>query len=560
MRQVKGEYLQEEARFRGARPRVKAVLFPFDLEYGLAPGSGVFVNTEYGSEPGKLALQAGYYTSGSWTSPVMHTFSPCLNLVVPVWEDQAGEMAATVYLRTGSTPAAVSDSSYLPLASGEEFDLSPYFQVKVLFQQTSRGWAVDSPEEADEFTAYAVLQAPAGGYESYAATGESPGYLAHLRFEGRIAFPESEILDPGGVRVELARDFGGLKSQDHVLVMDNRRAQWVNGASDFYLTGVDWIQKQVALYHGWELPGGKVQWQLVHQGVIGSLNGMAHGWQEPHQARLESSDWLAARLKKVLGAPSPLGEKRPFMRGPYLARAELAETTEAAVSEPVKNGSGSAVLKLLGTYRGEYPQDYLVKAETTGEVGAATFRWSLNQGQSWKETGLKTAGAQDPVELEEGLAVYWESGASTDLVAGDLWTFTAQPPVYHYQVPGAPFEAITQVYLNGEATEDRVTAAAATGEILVTGRSVQVEARVVKDGTTHPVDIITDILSEVGLSQAIHQDAFALAKSLTPGYAIGVRFENLTAAQALWEILRRCLYDLWTDFGQIKIRAYLGEN
>jgi hypothetical protein len=67
-------------------------------------------------------------------------------------------------------------------------------------------------------------------------------------------------------------------------------------------------------------------------------------------------------------------------------------------------------------------------------------------------------------------------------------------------------------------------------------------------------------LSEVGLSQAIHQDAFALAKSLTPGYAIGVRFENLTAAQALREILRRCLYDLWTDFGQIKIRAYLGEN
>lgn len=560
MRQAGGEYLQEEVRARGARPRVKAVLFPFELDYGLAAGSGVFVNTEYGGEHGKLALKAGYYTSGSWTSPVMHTFSPYLNLVASSWEDQAGDMDAKVYLRTGETPAAVSAGPDTLLTPGGEFALAPYFQVKVFFQQTGRSWAVDTPEEADEFTAYALSQAPEGGYESYAADGEAPGYLANLRLEGRLALPEGEILDPGGVRVDLARDFSGVRGQDQVLVMDNRRGQWLNGAASFYLQGLDWLQKQVALYHGWELPGGKVQWQLVHQGVLQSLTGMGHGWREPHQVRLESQDWLAARLKKVLGAPSPQGEKRPFMRGPYLARAELGETTEASVSDPVKNGSGSAVFKLLGTYRGDYPQDYLVKAESTGEVGSATFRWSLNLGQSWKETGLATASAEDPVELEEGLAVYWESGPGTDLIAGDRWTFTAQPPVYQYRVPGAPFEAVTQVYLNGEETEDRVAADAATGEILVTGRSAQVEARVVKDDTTHPVDIITDILSEVGLSENIHQDSFALAKSLTPGYAIGVCFENVPAAQGLREILRRCLYDLWTDFGEIKIRGYLGED
>ena len=54
--------------------------------------------------------------------------------------------------------------------------------------------------------------------------------------------------------------------------------------------------------------------------------------------------------------------------------------------------------------------------------------------------------------------------------------------------------------------------------------------------------------------------AFALAKSLTPGYAIGVCFENITAAQAIREIVRRCLYDLWVDFGEIKMRAYLGTD
>jgi hypothetical protein len=294
--------------------------------------------------------------------------------------------------------------------------------------------------------------------------------------------------------------------------------------------------------------------------MIQRLSGMAHGWREPHRVCLESQDWLGAQLKKVLGAPSAAGEKRPFMRGPYLARGELSQTTPAEMTEPVQSGTGSALLKLLGTYRGEYRQDYLLEAETTGEVGAATFRWSVNLGQSWKDKNLKTASAEDPVELEEGLAVFWDSGPGPDLVAGDRWTFTAQPPVYHYRVPGAPFEAITQVYLNGEATEDRVAADPLTGEILVTGRSSQVEARLVKDGTTHPVDIITDILTEVGLGQAIHPDSFALAKSLTPNYAVGVRFENLAASQALREILRRCLYDLWTDFGEIKIRAYLGED
>ncbi len=124
---------------------------------------------------------------------------------------------------------------------------------------------------------------------------------------------------------------------------------------------------------------------------------------------------------------------------------------------------------------------------------------------------------------------------------------------------GRPFAAITSVYLDGEDRRRPGNADAATGLIQVSGKNAQVQARVVKDTTTHPVDIVTDILAEVGLSPAIHQDSFALAKSLTPEYAIGIRFENVTAAQAIREIVRRCLYDLWIDFGEIKIRAYLGE-
>jgi hypothetical protein len=445
------------------------------------------------------------------------------------------------------------------LTAGTAVPLDPYFQVKVEFQPGIRAWAPDSPDAPDGFTAYAVDLAPDEGYESYGAEGETPGYLTGLRLAGSLTLPESEILDPGSLRVELSRDFSELRAADHLLAMDSRLGQWLAGGENSYFQGHDWNQKQLALHHGWELANGTVAWTLVYQGVLQRLNGVAHGWQVRHRAGLESGEAAMVSLRRVIGAPTSQGERRPFMRGAYRARGELVEITPTAVSEPLKSGSGSASLTVLGDFRGEYPEDYLVEIQSAGEVGAATFRWSLNQGQSWEKTDLLTAGADDPMDLSQGLAVYWEAGPGTDLVGGDGWSFAATPPDYHYRVYGAPFAAISAVYLNHEETGDRVSAAAATGLIRVTGRSAQVEARVEKDRTTHPVDIITDILEEVGLGGAIHRDSFALAKSLTPGYVIGVCFENIAAAQAIREIVRRCLFDLWVDFGEIKINAYLGE-
>jgi len=557
MREAGTAFLQEEARLRGGRPRLKAVIYPFDLDYGLAPGSGVYENTVYGGEPGKLALQEGYFTYGSWLSPVMQTFSPYLGVVVPSWEDQAGYMETRVYLRGAATPDEVAEQPFVTAAAGKEMGLAPYFQVKIEFQEEIRTWAVDDPSEADDFTAYGVDLGEGAGYESYAVAGVFPGFIASLRWEGRLVLPESEILDAGVIQVALARDFKELRPADHVLVLDNRRRQWLPRSPNFYFLGWPWEEKRLALYHGWELPDGTVEWLLVYQGVLERLSGMADGWGESRQVRLESQDWIAARLQRLIGVPDPAGLRRPFRRGASRSQGELYQTTPARVSEPLKTGSGSATLKVLGTFRGQTPRHYLLQAETTGEVGEATFRWSINQGQSWLGKEIVTAGPENPLELEEGLAVYWEAGPGSDLVAGDQWTFSAQPAVYHYKVFGGPFESITAVFLNGEETWDQVTADPATGVIQVSGRSAQVEARVVKDHTTHPVDIIRDVLHEVGLDQAIHQDSFDLAKSLTPEYAIGVCFENLTAAQAIREIVRRCLYELWVDFGEIQIRAFV---
>jgi hypothetical protein len=558
MRQAGTEYLQEEGRGRGARPRMKAVLSPFELDYGLAPGSGEFIQTAYGGEPGKLVMADGYFTSGSWTSPLAQTISPYLDEVEPSWEEPSGHMEVEVRLRTGETPEGLAQAPFGLLAPGQGLSLTRYFQVKVDFNETIRAWALDDPGEVDEFSAYAVDQDPDGGFESYAADG--PVCLSGFRLTGRLTLPEREIIDPGVLQVELVRDFSELRTSGHVLMLDNRVGQWLNRPENFYLWEPDWTRKQLALYHGWELADGTVAWQLLYQGVVQRLAGMAHGWRQPHRVRLESQDVVAAGLKQMIGAPAATGERRPFMRGTYLAPGELIRVIEASISGISRTGSGSAALKLLGTYRGDFLQNYLLEVETGGEVGSATFRWSHDQGQSWQKTGLVAGGADAPMLLEDGLSVYWESGPGSDLVAGDRWTFTAFPPVYHYQIFGAPFEAITAVYLDGEEDDARVMLDAATGLIQVSGRNAQVEARVVKDHTTHPVDMVADILAEVGLGQAIHQDSFALAKSLTPEYAFGVRFENVTAAQAIREIVRRGLYDLWIDFGEIKISPYLGEG
>lgn len=560
MRQAEAVFQQEEERLRGARPRVRAVLYPFALDYGLAPGSGEYLDTCYGGEPGKLALAAGYYQTASWTSPVLATFSPYLDSVTPFWKNRAAQMDVQVYLRSGGTPAAVAGAAYTPVTPGAALPLALYFQLRVEFRQNLRSWAVDQPGEADGFTAYGVEAPPDGGYESWSVDGENSGFLADLRLEGRLSLPESEIIDPGSVGVDLSRDFSELRAGSHVLTLDHRRGQWLNRAAASYLQGLDGALRQVDLYHGWELPGGEVAWQLVYRGALQRLTGLAHGWREPHQARAESQDWVSFRLRQKIGAPTPAGVRRPFMRGAYRARAELTGVTPAAVSEPQLTGTGAALLKIMGTYRGAEPRDYFLEVLSGGEVGAAICRWSLNRGQSWQDSAFTTTGADAPVQLDSGLAVCWDSGSGVDLAAGDRWTFTATPPIYRYQVHGAPFAAIAAVYLSDEKTWDGVTADPATGLIVVTGRNAAVEARVTKDATTHPVDILADILDGVGLGQAVDRDAFALAKSLTPEYAIGVRFENVTAARALREIVRRCLYDLWVDFGEIKIRAYLGEN
>jgi hypothetical protein len=53
----------------------------------------------------------------------------------------------------------------------------------------------------------------------------------------------------------------------------------------------------------------------LYQGALSRLGGMADGWQERHGVDFETRDWISHRLNRRLGAPTPEGERRPFLRG-----------------------------------------------------------------------------------------------------------------------------------------------------------------------------------------------------------------------------------------------------
>jgi hypothetical protein len=96
-----------------------------------------------------------------------------------------------------------------------------------------------------------------------------------------------------------------------------------------------------------------------------------------------------------------------------------------------KYGSGGAQLILDGDYSHQEKRRFVVMAETTGEVGEATFQWSQDGGLTWEETGIITGDRDHPVPLMGGVEVFWEGGSGTDLIAGDYWTFWGGEPVEH---------------------------------------------------------------------------------------------------------------------------------
>ncbi len=204
-------------------------------------------------------------------------------------------------------------------------------------------------------------------------------------------------------------------------------------------------------------------------------------------------------LSQTIGAPATDGTRQPFMAGYYKARAEISDKQLTLMSGQLLNsGSGSATLTVTGTPYNDVDTNFIVQAETTGEIATATIRGVWTAATPGKRPVWFPNPALTRSGSKNGLSIYFTYGTGNDLVAGDTFTFTAYARRTTYIVAGAPFSSISNVYLNGVEIFSQ-TVNLSTGEINLVGNSGFVDARVVKSTTSNPIDIISAILNLAGV-------------------------------------------------------------
>lgn len=151
-----------------------------------------------------------------------------------------------------------------------------------------------------------------------------------------------------------------------------------------------------------------------------------------------------------------------------------------------------------------------------------------------------------------------------------------------YYIPGAPFDDIGTVYIDGAVKVEKgrpniiktyspgkavseidMTKTPALGLVtfndLANPPSGSVLFKIRKNDTTHPVDAIEAILIAGGQEGLINVASFAAAKAANPNDSIGCYFEDKTIAEAILEIAKRTLYNVIIAQGEIKILPYKGE-
>lgn len=555
MKRVDAAYTQEETRGVGARPKLMAEVGPFDVDFGLAPGSGTYVNCSC-TAGNTIVLDRGYITSASWTSEIGQAYLGQITAVIPACTSFLDYTSLNFSFRSAATPAAVLNQPFSQVALGQQISLAQYFQCQIEASGCLRVWALDAAGDADAYNAYGT-EGGHDAYLSYAVDGEFPGKLQDIRLSGLIAIDESDIMDCQDIIAARPTFFHDIRSFEHTLTLDNRGRQWIPGHQNFLMADGLWYGKELRLYTGFELPTRETSWVLQYLGRIKDIRDITNSFSGKHQAKIVSVDYCHDMLQTLIGVPQSDGTRSPYLSGTYKARADLQETADPSIGSVTKRGTGGAELMVIGKPTNTEDVTYLIEAESTGEISAATFRWSIDGGASWEKTGIVSVTSASPFRLQDGLSVYFVPGAGNDLVAGDQFTFTAYARVTKYVVTGYPFTAFTNIYFNGVEIYD-YEAHPDTGEIYLKGHSGFVDARIVKSETSNPVDIITDILQTVGLSNHIDTVSFGNTKQALADYQIGVRFETVPAWKAIQAICTACLLFFWSEAGRIYLSAYTG--
>lgn len=98
---------------------------------------------------------------------------------------------------------------------------------------------------------------------------------------------------------------------------------------------------------------------------------------------------------------------------------KVTPSTAGANSAVTRSNGSSPVITLTGTPNDDY--QCVVEVLTTGTLGVATFRYSLDNGDTWSDSLLTAA----TYALPSGVTLNMPAGTYTD---GDLYTFTSSAP------------------------------------------------------------------------------------------------------------------------------------
>ena len=200
-----------------------------------------------------------------------------------------------------------------------------------------------------------------------------------------------------------------------------------------------------------------------------------------------------------------------------------------------------------------------------GNPGNVALWVSGDQIFEWNDINLTGVQFKDIL-----LGLIQGSTAETWMVDVGSIRFWNWAPLNAFQLPGYPFMEIKSIYVDKQLySKSTITKYPEYGAVSFTEVdpddgvtpviiSGEIKLRVVKDTVVHRVDQIEAILAAVGLDSIINAISFAACKAAVPDHNGGVWFENISAAEAIAEITRRCLYNFHNQAGELKLIPYLG--
>jgi len=258
------------------------------------------------------------------------------------------------------------------------------------------------------------------------------------------------------------------------------------------------------------------------------------------------------------------------------------------------SGSGFILLEVDSDYR-VYLNYNGTRNETDWYVNRNQDIWSdLTIGIYGKNPGVirvSLSGDQvinyDGVDLTS-LAVIQKIGLGISLASANVWEIhfdnSELYPIFYpeaYYVPGAPYNDIGSVYVDGvvkvEKTKNGIVQTYSGGKAVdpVDLTKIPAQGLVVfgdlanppsgsvflmmdKDTNVHPVDDIEVVLTAGGRDNLIDAASFAAAKAARPNDSIGCYFENMSMADAVLAISKRALLNVIIAEGKVKLLPYDG--